>query len=114
MPAIRPSNDKPLLDHAARCHGVRDGMLMGLVLITLIRTSEAMAGDQTSSLKGAQDPKVDNLHQWMPPAVALDLNPDFLRMPALAESPRFSATEFRPHKRSLSGSDPVINSFVDT
>jgi len=113
MPEIRPSNDESLLAHAERCHGVRDGMLLGLVLITLIRTSEAMAADQAPILKGAPDPKVDNPRQWMPPSVALDLNPDFLHMPALAEGPAFSATEFRPHKHSLFDSDPAINSFID-
>ena len=113
MSEFRPSSIVPLLDLAARCNSIRDKMLVGLVLFTLVRTGEALAGDQASMANATLDPDVGNLRQSSPPARALITAPDFFAAPAAADSQIFSATDFRPRKRTVFDRDPVVNSFGD-
>jgi hypothetical protein len=110
MPEFRPSNDAPLLDLAARCNSVRDKMLVGLVLFTLVPTGEALAGDQTSIAKATWNAGRDNLPRSSPPAQVLIAAPYVFAAPA-ADSPVFSTTDFRPRKHTIF--DPMVNSFVD-
>jgi hypothetical protein len=112
MSEFRPSSIVPLLDLAARCNSIRDKMLVGLVLFTLVRTGEALAGDQASMANATLDPDVGNLRQSSPPARALITAPDFSAAPA-ADSQIFSATDFRPRKRTVFDHDPMVNSFGD-
>jgi hypothetical protein len=113
MPEIRPPNAKPPLDQAARWPGIRDGMLLGLMVFTLVRTSEALAGEQTS-VKLAPETEVDNLRQWAPSPTAPPADPDFFKVPALSDIHVFSSTDFRPRKHTVFDSDPLVNSFNDT
>ena len=46
-------------------------MLVGLVLFTLVRTSEALADDQTFVGNSAQDPDAGKLRRSSPPATAI-------------------------------------------
>jgi hypothetical protein len=119
MPESRPSNDAPPLDLAARSNGIRDKMLVGLVLFTLVRSSEALAGDQMSIANGTLNADADNLRRTSPPARALITAPSVFAAPGVFTAPTapdsqaFSATDFRPRKHTIFDSDPVVNSFVD-
>jgi hypothetical protein len=114
MSESRPSNDAPQLDLAARSNGIRDKMLVGLVLFTLVRTSEALAGDQMSIANGTLNADADNLRRSSPPAREVITAPDIFTAPTAPDSQVFSATDFRPRKRTIFDSDPMVNSFVDT
>jgi hypothetical protein len=113
MSEFVPSNSVPLLDLAARCNSIREKMLVGLVLFTLVRTGEALAGDQASIGNATLDPGGGNLRQSSPPAHPLIRAPGFFAMPADTESQIFSATEFRPRKRTIFDRDPIANSVGD-
>ena len=112
MSECRPSNSVPLLDLAARCNSIRDKMLVGLVLVTLVRTGEALAGDQASIANATLDPDFGNLRQ-PPPARALVTAPEFFTAPTAADSPLFSATDFRPRKPTIFDRDSTVNGFGD-
>ena len=112
MPDFRPSNDPPLLDLAARRHCIRDKVLVGLVLFTLIRTGEALAGDQASIGNAALNPDFGDFRRSSPPAPALIPAPE-LFAPAAGDSQAFSTTEFRPRKHSVLDADPAANSVGD-
>jgi hypothetical protein len=112
MPEFRPSNDPPLLDLAACRHGIRDKVLVGLVLFTLVRTGEALAGEQASFGNGAVNPDFGDFRRSSPPAPALITAPE-LFAPAAGDKQEFSTTEFRPRKRSVLDPDPAANSFGD-
>jgi hypothetical protein len=114
MPESRPSNDAPPLDLAARSNGVRDKMLVGLVLFTLVRSSEALAGDQMSIANGTLNAGADDLRRTSPPARALITAPGVFTAPTAPDSQAFSVTDFRPRKHTIFDNDPVVNSFVDT
>jgi hypothetical protein len=113
MSEFRPSNHVPLLDLAAGCNGIRERMLVGLVLFTLVRTGEALAGDQASITNATLDPDVGNLRQSSPPARALITAPEFFAAPTAADSQIFSTTDFRPRRRMVFDRDPTANSFGD-
>jgi hypothetical protein len=113
MSEFRPSNNVPLLDLAAHCNSIREKMLVGLVLFTLVRTGEALAGDQASIANVTLDPDLGNLRQSSPPARSLITAPEFFAAPTTADSQIFSTTDFRPRKRTVFDRDPVVNSFGD-
>jgi hypothetical protein len=112
MSEFRPSNSVPLLDLAARCNRIRDKMLVGLVLFTLVRTGEALAGDQPWIANATLDPDFGNLRQ-PPPARAFVTAPGFFTAPTAADSQLFSATDFRPRKPTVFDRDPSVNAFGD-
>jgi hypothetical protein len=113
MSEFRLLNDTPLFDHAAHCNSIRDKMLVGLVLFTLVQAGEALAGDQTSIANATLNADADNLRRSSPPARAWTAAPEFFVAPAAAEGQEFSATEFRPRKRTVFDSDPMVNSLGD-
>jgi hypothetical protein len=113
MTESRSFNDAPLPDHAARCNLVRDRMLLGLVLFTLIRAGEALAGDQAAIIGTAAKTEFGVFRKPSPPTTALLESPGIFTAPAAAGEQGFSATEFRPRKRSVLDSDPVVSSFGD-
>jgi hypothetical protein len=117
MSEFRPSNDVPPLDAAARCNSLRDRMLIGLMLITLIRTSEALAGDQ-ASIAGANSDTgmgagLGGSRLSLRPAPALTAPLDSLSAPTDMDSRTFSATEFRPRKPTVFDSNPSAYAFSD-
>jgi len=113
MSEFLPSNGVLPPDLAARCNGIREKMLVGLVLFTLARTGEALAGDQASIAHATPDPDFGNLRQPSSRARALITAPEFFEAPATADSQKFSATDFRPRKPTIFNRDPVANSFGD-
>jgi hypothetical protein len=117
MSEFRPSNDVPPFDAAARCNSLRDRMLIGLMLITLIRTSEALAGDQASianaNLNTGLGAGIGGFRLSLPPAPALMAPLDSLSAPTDMDSRTFSATEFRPRKPTVFDSNPTANAFSE-
>jgi hypothetical protein len=113
MSESRPSNDVPLRDRAVRCNGIRDRMLVGLVLFTLVRASEAVAGDQATIINAAVTPDMGKLRLSSPSGAAITATPGAFSAPAPSDNPVFSATEFRPRKHTVFDSDPTVNSFGD-
>jgi hypothetical protein len=119
MSEFRPSNDVPLLDAAARCNSLRDRMLIGLMLITLIRTSEALAGDQAPiadanwNMGMGTGTGIGGFRLSLPPAPALMAPLDSLSAPTDMDNRTFSATEFRPRKPTVFDSNPTANAFSE-
>ena len=77
-----------------------DRMLVGLVLWTLVHTTEALAGDQ---VQPGSDPK-HNLNpprQPTPIVAAMIQIPDLYQATTLSQDPPFSSREFRPRGPSL-------------
>ena len=113
MQEFRPSNDPPLLDLAACRHGIRDKVLVGLVLFTLVPTGEALAGDQASIPNATLNPGLGDLRQSSFSAFESMAAPgNFAAPPALAFQP-FSATEFRPRRHAAFDSDTAASAFGD-
>jgi len=113
MPEFRPSADTPQRNCAARCHGIRDRILVGLVLYSLVRAGEALAGDQAVATRTSLDPDLGELRQ-SPPLADSSLNTpaDFAAPRELARQD-FSSTDFRPRKTTLFDRDPVAATFDD-
>jgi hypothetical protein len=98
---------------ADRARYLRDRILVGLVLFTLVRTSEVLAGDQASIANATLNADADHLHRSSPPARTLIATPDAFAAPTAAGSQTFSTTDFRPRKRTIFDSDPLVNPFSD-
>jgi hypothetical protein len=119
MSEFRPSNDVPPFDAAARCNSLRDRMLIGLMLITLIRTSEALAGDQASianpnlGMGMGTGTGIGSFRLSLPPAPALMAPLDSLSAPTDMDSRTFSATEFRPRKPTVFDSNSAATAFSE-
>jgi hypothetical protein len=94
----------------ARRSGIRDGVVLTLVLYTLVGASEALAGDAPPVAGAAARPHTNDLSQPTPSAPApmsLPLSlPSNFAAPAAFDFQPFSATEFRPrvHNSALAGS----------
>src|ERR1700685_4467077 len=89
MSDFRPSSHTPQPDHAARCNGIRDRILVGLVLYTLVRSSEALAGKQASITVAALNPDLGTFRPSSPPTTALINTPTIFSAPADAGNPVF-------------------------
>lgn len=113
MPEFHPSSEASPLDVAARSSGICDRILVGLVLITLVRTSEALAGDQASIANAELKTGAGNLRQSAQRMTAMAPSPGFFVAPAATDAPAFSATEFRPRKHTLFDRDPAVGAFAD-
>jgi len=113
MPEFPPSDDALQLDLAALCNSLRDKMLVGLVLFTLVRSGEALAGDQASIANATLNAGADHLRRSSLPVRALITAPEIFAVPPPAESQVFSTTDFRPRKRTIFDRDPMTNSFGD-
>jgi hypothetical protein len=111
MSQFPASPDAPLQDRAAHTFSIRDGVLVGLVLFTLVRSGDALAED-SPSIAGS-DPASGNA-RITPPAPNLLATQEFFTVPALADSPTFSDTDFRPRRASVFDSDPIANAYGAT
>jgi hypothetical protein len=105
------SLDAPPQDRAAPDFGIRDRMLLGLVLFSLVRTSEALAGDSVSI---SNSEAAAGNFRASPPAASLFATPEFFTVPAVGEARTFSSTDFRPRRPTLFDSDPVANAYGNT
>jgi hypothetical protein len=114
MQEIRPPKYSPC--DAERGIGIRDSVLLGLVLLTLVPAGEALAGEQ-APIAGAADAGVNNWRQFSPfVAAPMAATPaaGLLSSPTVDFNPVFSATEFRPRKHTLFDSDATEASLGET
>ena len=114
MPEIRPLKCSPR--DAERGISIRDSMLLGLVLLTLVPAAEALAGDQTP-IVGAADAGANNRRQFPPPVaapMAATAMEGLWSPPTVDFNPAFSATDFRPRKHTLFDSDAADASLGET
>ena len=94
------------LDRATRTVELRDRIMLGLMLVAIVHTSEAVAGDHspiTNTPIAPQD-MVGQSSLTAPSAA----KPNLFAVPAV-NTPDFSSTEFRPRKHTVFNSDPTIN-----
>jgi hypothetical protein len=105
MPEFRPSIVAPL---------VRKRILPGLVLFSLVHAGQALADDQRFIAKAPFDPVVDYFHPSPAPKLAAIATPGIFTAPALDATQAFSATDFRPRKRTVFDRDPVVSVFGDS
>jgi hypothetical protein len=101
MQEFRPSRETPRKQSAVRRHGVRDRILVGLVLYTLARTGEALAGDQAAVIRVPLDSAPGNFVQSPPLTTSLIRPPADYAASIDADNPAFSSTDFRPRKSTL-------------
>jgi hypothetical protein len=114
MPEIRPLNYSPR--DAERGISIRDSVLLGLVLLTLVPAGEALAGDQ-AAIFGAADAGVNNRRQFSPLVAApMSATPmeGLWSPPTVDINPAFSATDFRPRKHTLFDNDAADASLGET
>jgi len=112
MSEFRSSSDALPPGFAARCNSIRGRILPGLVLFTLVRTSEVLAGDPASIANPTLD-TVGKIRQSSPFATSMIAAPGGFTAPAAAEIKVFSATDFRPRKHSVFDGDPAVNTIGD-
>jgi hypothetical protein len=105
MPEDRPFQDTPPIDRAVSFSNIRDKVLVGFVLFTLVRTSEVLAGNQASLTAAQADLKAGELRLLSSPAQPAIAQA--FAVPGLPESQQFSATDFRRRKHSVFDNDPV-------
>jgi hypothetical protein len=110
MSEFRPSKDSQPPASAARSTCVHDRTLLGLLLITVARTSEALAGDAASIGNTAVSvhPIVAESSQPLTTSAARITDPGFFTVPKSDELHVFSATEFVPRKHTLFDRDPTV------
>ena len=112
MSEFRPSIDAPLRDEA-RCRGGRERFLLGLVLFSLVRAGEAMAGEQAAVINLKADPAPMNFGRFSPDALAVTPSPGIFAMPTSGGVPVYSTTDFRPRKRTMFDRDPAVSAFTE-
>jgi hypothetical protein len=90
---------------ALRCGNIREGAVFTLLLYTLLRSGEVLAGDGSPNSDAAL--KLDTMAA--PPTISFTSLTTVPRLSAeqLLAVPSFSATEFRPRPRSSMESDPA-------
>jgi len=117
MSEIRPPDAVPC-QQTSSCLSVRDGILLGFILLTLV-AGETRA-DERSTLA---DPKADaganarplRITQMAPAGLARPaLGADIFSVPPDAGTLQFSATDFRPRKHTLFDPEPAASVYVDT
>jgi hypothetical protein len=91
-----------------RYFGVCDRMLVGFAILTIVRTSEALAGEQVPPTVGAAKPDFNVAREFTPaPAFMLPLPSNYPALPSsyqavdLPAFKSFSAPEFRPRGHSI-------------
>jgi hypothetical protein len=105
MPQTDPYSDSPPLPRAVHGNGIRDRVLLGLVLFTL--GGDALAGEQTFVANSAQDSDANKPRRSAPPAPATLDTAQLFSVPAATDNQAFSPTEFRPRKHSVLDNDFV-------
>ncbi|MHB8475101.1 MAG: hypothetical protein ACYDBZ_02290 [Steroidobacteraceae bacterium] len=88
-------------------NGIRDGVLLGLVLFTLVHNGDALAGEQTIVANPAQDFDAHEPRRSAPPAPATLDTAQLFRVPAATDTQGFSPTEFRPRTHGALDHDLV-------
>jgi hypothetical protein len=105
MPQTDPYFDPPPPHRAVHGNGIRDRVMLGLVLFTL--GGDVLAGEQTFVANPAQDSDANNPRRSAPPAPATLDTAQLFSIPAATDNQAFSPTEFRPRKHSVLDKDFV-------
>lgn len=113
MPEYRSSIFAPLRRHAARYKNSRDRLLFGLALVAMSGAGETLASEQALITAPKLDPAIASFVPLSPAAGPVAPVADFT-LPTANGIPVYSTTEFRPRKRTVLDSDPVVSSFSDT
>ena len=113
MPEIQSFDAAPLLDDAACCSGVRERILLSLVLFTLVPTGEALAGDQASIPNATLNPGLGDPRKSSFSAFESMAAPGNFAAPPALTFQAFSATEFRPRRHATFDSDTAASAFGD-
>jgi hypothetical protein len=104
MSECRPFKEAPPVIGAARRLGVCDRFLVGLVAITLVRASEALAGEQAPETGAVGRLEPGDARQSTILPASLFGAPGKYSMSGMPDT--FSREEFRPRGRSILESDP--------
>jgi hypothetical protein len=102
-----PYSDSPPPDRAVHGNGIRDRVLLGLVLFTLVHGGNALAGEQTFVANAAQDSDANKPRRSAPPVAATLDTAQLFSVRAATDNQAFSPTEFRPRKHSVLDNDFV-------
>ncbi len=100
MSDIEPVNAAIAGSAERRCNIMRENALLTLVLCSVVRATEALAGDQPSNADSALKHEPHDLRAVQGAAVPM-FSP-FVSVKPLAND-AFSATEFRPRRHSIMG-----------
>jgi len=98
---------------ATRCRGVSDKLFVGLMLLTLVRTSEALAGEQAGFPGAALRPDLNAPPQRIPLSIAMVPIPSMYQAMDLPEIETLSTQEFRPRGRSVAESEARLSASDD-
>jgi hypothetical protein len=113
MQERRPFIAAPQSIDAAHPRGSQDATLLGLLLIVLVRSGGALAGDQSTLAVPKLDPITVSFAQLSPLTTDGVPGPGFFAAPAMPGNPIFSSTDFRPRKHTVFDRDPAASAFVD-
>src|SRR5271156_2572365 len=103
---------------SALCAATGDGLLLAFVVLALLRAGVARAEDPAAhaqpehdvaprtSFKAATLPEFTRHYTLSDPLLTA---PSEYRLPAMPEAKSYSATEFRPHGRSIFDADPRLS-----
>jgi hypothetical protein len=106
--------------YTTRYLGVCDKMLVGLAILTIVRASEALAGEQVPPTVGAAKPDFNVAREFTPTSeFMLQLPSSYPAVPSSYEAvdlpvfKSFSTAEFRPRGRSIVEKDSRLGDAED-
>jgi len=88
---------------ARRCNIIRENVLLTLVLCSVVRATQVLAGDQPSSADAAHGANAPNSRDTRNVSASMFSAPFVSAKPLIDDG--FSATEFRPRMHGVAGSD---------
>jgi hypothetical protein len=103
MSAIEPVKAALAGGAERRCNIIRENALLTLMLCSVVRATQALAGDQPSNVDSALKRDFQNQTAVQPAAVPM-FSVLFVSVKPLAND-AFSATEFRPRRHGVMGLD---------
>jgi hypothetical protein len=113
MSVCCPLKDARKLVAAEFQGGICDRFLVGLVVLTLIHTSAALAGDEVS-VAAASKPKQSDFPQSTALSASLFAAPGLEPIPGVSETKIFSTKDFRPRGHSIFDTESRLNNADDT
>jgi hypothetical protein len=99
----------PQFNNAPLCNRVRMRILPGLALFGLLHAGLALADEQALITRATFNPVVDYFHPSTARAAVAMATPGIFSAPVLESQQGFSATDFRPRKRTVFDGDPTVN-----
>ena len=96
-----------------RIFGVCDRVLVGVVILTIVRASEALAGEQVPPTVNSPKPDFNTARELTPTSAFMLPLPSSYQAVDLPVLKSFSAAEFRPHGRSIMEKDSRLGDTED-